>query len=182
MIAGGASAKVTLPRFFTDNMVVQQNSVLTLPGTAEPMSQVTVRTDWSDDVVKTKAGKDGRFSVTLPTPAAGGPYTLIVSDGTGDNTVLSNVLSGEVWLCSGQSNMEYPVKGWTQVMNADEVVATAQHPDIRLLQVRKNIYNPQNEMFTEGKTKRMFGKNETYLNLQSSGAVSRCLTGPYPAL
>ncbi len=139
MIAGGASAKVTLPRFFTDNMVVQQNSVLTLPGTAEPMSQVTVRTDWSDDVVKTKAGKDGRFSVTLPTPAAGGPYTLIVSDGTGDDTVLSNVLSGEVWLCSGQSNMEYPVKGWTQVMNAGEVVATAQHPDIRLLQVRKNI-------------------------------------------
>ena len=43
-------------------------------------------------------------------------------------------------------------------------------------------YNPQNEMFAEGKTKRMFGKNETYLNLQSSGAVSRCLTGPYPAL
>ena len=55
MIAGGASAKVTLPRFFTDNMVVQQNSVLTLPGTAEPMSQVTVRTDWSDDVVDRKS-------------------------------------------------------------------------------------------------------------------------------
>ncbi len=44
------------------------------------------------------------------------------------------------------------------------------------------LYNPQNEMFAEGKTKRMFGKNETYLNLQSSGAVSRCLTGSYPAL
>ena len=148
LVATGVEAKVTLPAFMTDNMIVQQNTTLTVPGTAVPGSTVTVTADWGDGVVeKTKAGKDGKFKVSLPTPPAGGPFTIIVSDGTRDgDAVLSNVLSGEVWLCSGQSNMEFPVKGWTQVMNADEVVATANHPDIRLLQVRKNIAcSPQDD-------------------------------------
>ena len=67
---------------------------------------------------------------------------MVLSDGTGDDLVLSNVLSGEVWLCSGQSNMEMPVEGWGgmgKIMNSDVVVATAQHPDIRLLQLTKKI-------------------------------------------
>lgn len=146
LIAGSSSAKVVLPKFFTDNMVVQRNSTLTVPGMAAPESEVTVMTDWSDTPAKGKADREGRFSITVPTPEAGGPYTLIVSDGTPDDVVLTNILSGEVWLCSGQSNMEYPIKGWTAVMDADHVVATAQHPDIRLLQVRKNIaYAPQED-------------------------------------
>lgn len=140
--------KVALPQFFTDNMVVQQNAVLTIPGTARPGSTVTVTADWADGAsAKAKADKDGRFRLMLSTPSAGGPYTVIVSDGDKDgDAVLSNVLSGEVWMCSGQSNMEFPVRGWTQVMNADEVVATANHPAIRLLQVRKNMaYAPQDD-------------------------------------
>lgn len=146
--AAAGWGKVTLPQFITDNMVVQQNAVLTIPGTALPGATVTVYADWADGATaKAKADNDGHFRLSLPTPAAGGPYTIIVSDGDKEgDAVLSNVLAGEVWMCSGQSNMEFPVRGWTQVMNADEVVATANHPAIRLLQVRKNIaYTPQED-------------------------------------
>ena len=138
LLAPMASAKITLPRFITDNMVVQQNNILTIPGTAAPGAKVSVKVDWDGGNAITKADNTGHFTLSLPTPAAGGPFTIILSDDTGDDLVLSNVLSGEVWLCSGQSNMEMPVNGWSAIMNRDEVVATAQHPDIRLLQVRKN--------------------------------------------
>lgn len=131
-------ATVTLPKFFTDNMLVQRDATLKIPGKAAPGAKVTFRTDWAEKPFTTKADKEGNFKFEVPTPAAGGPYTMIFSDGMGDDLVLSNVLSGELWLCSGQSNMEYPVKGWTEIYNGDEVVATSQHPDIRLLQVRKN--------------------------------------------
>ncbi|MBD5224440.1 MAG: 9-O-acetylesterase [Bacteroidales bacterium] len=145
-LAGGtavASAAVTLPHFYTDNMVVQRNSVITIPGTAAPGVEVTASADWNGGVSSSaKADADGRFALKLPTPDAGGPYTIVVTDGDAP-AVLSNVLSGEVWLCSGQSNMEFPVKGWTQIMNADEVVATSNHPEIRLLQIKKNTsYKP----------------------------------------
>lgn len=144
LVAFGASAEVVLPKFFTDNMLVQRDAMLTVAGKATPGAEVKVTTDWANGKAKGKAGADGAFSIALPTPGAGGPYTIIVDDGIGAPVVLSNVLSGELWLCSGQSNMEFPVKGWTQVMNADEVVATARHPEVRLLQIRKNTaYAPQ---------------------------------------
>lgn len=138
LVAANSFAAVRLPQFFTDNMVVQQKAVLTVPGVAAPGAKVTLVTDWEGGKASAKADKDGRFRLTVPTPEAGGPYTMIFSDGTGDDKVLCNVLSGEVWLASGQSNMEMPVKGWGEIMSQAEVVATAQHPDIRLLQIKKN--------------------------------------------
>lgn len=134
-----ADASVRLPSVFTDNMVIQQNAVLSVTGTADPLSVVTFRADWPGGEGVARADADGRFRMKIPTPPAGGPYTVIVDDGSGDagRTVLQNVLSGEVWLCSGQSNMEFPVKGdWAQLMDADEVVATMQRPALRLLQIR----------------------------------------------
>ncbi len=140
-----ASATVTLPQFFTNNMVVQQNATLTIPGTANPNSKVKVVADWLTAAIETKADSKGAFSLSLPTPAAGGPYTIVVSDDTKNGeVVLANILAGEVWLCSGQSNMEFPIQGWGKVMDADGIVATARHPEIRLLQIHKNIaYTPQ---------------------------------------
>lgn len=137
LLAADVSAVVQLPQFFTDNMVVQQNSTLTVPGTAMPGSEVTLVTDWDGGKATAKAGKDGRFRLTVPTPVAGGPYTMVFSDGTGDDKVLCNVLSGEVWLASGQSNMEMPVNGWGEIMNKAEVVATSHHPGIRLLHIKR---------------------------------------------
>lgn len=148
LVALGASAKVALPKFITDNMVVQQNANLTIPGTAEPGAKVTVTADWNGTVsASAKAGKDGRFKVQIPTPKAGGPYTIIVSDGTkGGDAVITNILSGEVWLCSGQSNMEFPVKGWGELPDADRIVAESVRPEIRLLRVKKEMaYTPQED-------------------------------------
>lgn len=145
--AAVCQAKVTLPKFITDNMVVQQNATLTIPGVCQPGADVTVKTDWMKGEAKGKADGEGRFSVSIPTPDAGGPYTIIISDGTADGAaVLSNVLSGEVWVCSGQSNMQFSAakESWgARLMNQDAVVATSQHPDIRLLQVRNTTsYRP----------------------------------------
>lgn len=131
--------EVRLPSFFSDNMVVQQNAVLTVTGEATPLSTVTFQADWDGGNGKTRADSDGHFKMKIPTPPAGGPYTVVIDDGSVGQCrkVLQNVLSGEVWLCSGQSNMEFPIKGdWAQLMNADEVVATMQRPALRLLQIK----------------------------------------------
>ena len=131
-----SSARVVLPNYMTDNMIVQQNSSFTFKGSAKPASTVRVIPGWSDKAFEAKAAKDGSFSIQVPTPPAGGPWAVTVDDGDGAHT-LENVLSGEVWLCSGQSNMEMPLEGWGKVMDYVHEIATSQHPDIRLLQVRK---------------------------------------------
>src|SRR5690606_22165521 len=96
------------------------------------------------------AGEDGTWSVNLPTGGAGGPYTLSISgDASGGETkVLSDVLLGDVWLCSGQSNMEWPL---TATENAGEAIASANHPSIRLLQLENTIAaRPQRTVRTVG--------------------------------
>ncbi len=142
-------AAVKLPSFISDNMVVQHNSALTIPGTAAPDARIEVTSDWLQTPVTARAAADGKFRVTIPTPEAGGPYTIIIKEVTPDGsdiTALQNVLSGEVWLAGGQSNMEYPVKGWTEVIDGDRVTGTSQHPDIRLLRVKKHqAFKPQED-------------------------------------
>lgn len=130
-------AKVTLPSFFTDNMVIQQNSLLTLPGEAKAGKQVTVKVSWNNKKYTAKAAADGKFKIEVPTPSAGGPYQIVVSDG--EKLTLNNVMAGEVWFCSGQSNMEMPVAGWGKVMNYEQEIADANYPSIRLLQVKKTV-------------------------------------------
>lgn len=131
----GAHAVPKLSPLFSDNMVIQQNADAPIWGTAKPGKAVTVSCSWSGKVVTAKAGPNGRWMATVRTPKAGGPHSITVSDG--NKVVINGVMAGEVWLCSGQSNMEYPVKGWTSVLNADEELANSVHPGIRLLQVHK---------------------------------------------
>ncbi len=138
-----AGATVTLPKFFTDSMVVQQNAELTIPGWAKRNATVKITPSWGE-TVKVKAGKDGSFVAKLATPEAGGPYTITFDDG--QKTTLSDVLAGEVWFCSGQSNMEMPVEGWGKVMDYRREVENANSPQLRLLQVRKaTSYSPQTD-------------------------------------
>ena len=145
-----ADAAVKLPNYITDNMIVQQNSVLTVNGYAAAGSTVKVSAGWTDAIQSVKAGKDGKFTVSLPTPPAGGPYSITFLDKDGRVNV-ENVVSGDIWFCSGQSNMEFPVQGWTTVMGYDREVATAHHPDIRLLQVRKKTaIEPQEDIEVNG--------------------------------
>ena len=129
-------AKVTLPSFFTDNMVIQQKSTLILPGKAKAGKQVTVKTSWDNRKYTVKAGVDGSFTLQLPTPAAGGPYQITLSDG--EILTLRNIMVGEVWVCSGQSNMEMQVEGWGKVMNYQQEKEEAEnYPNIRFLLVEK---------------------------------------------
>ena len=129
-------AKVTFPAFFSDNMIVQRNATLELFGKADANKKVTVKASWDGQSHETKADAEGNWSVTLSTPDAGGPYRITCSDGK--KTVLDNVMSGEVWFCSGQSNMEMPLAGWGKIKNYEQEIAAAGYPDIRLFQVKKN--------------------------------------------
>lgn len=143
-----AQAKVVLPSYITDNMVVQRNSVMKITGHASSGSKVNVIAGWDSRSREVKADSEGKFDISLDTPDAGGPYSIIIAD-KDSKVKVGNVLSGELWLCSGQSNMEFPVEGWTSLMDADHVVSTARNPDIRLLQVKKRVaFSPQDDIET----------------------------------
>ena len=118
-------AKVVLPAPFSDNMVLQQQSEARFWGTASPGKRVTIRPSWSSQAITTTADRDGRWQTSVPTPKAGGPYTIELSDG--EPLTLRDVLIGEVWLCSGQSNMEMPMRGFNNqpVEGSTEVIVEA---------------------------------------------------------
>lgn len=130
-----AMALPKLSPLFSDHMVMQQQTDAPIWGTAKPGRKVTITASWNNEKVVTTADKSGEWNATLKTPKAGGPYYITITDGK--PVELKDVMIGEVWLCSGQSNMEFPVRGWAQVLNADQEVAEANHKDIRLLQIHK---------------------------------------------
>lgn len=132
-----AYSKVILPSFYADNMVLQQKALMTVKGKAIPNSTVKFKASWDNKTILAKADAQGEFTIKFRVPAASmKAYKLSFSDGNGEK-VLSDVYSGEVWLCSGQSNMEMPVKGWGMINENDrEVADAAKYPMIRFLQVR----------------------------------------------
>jgi sialate O-acetylesterase len=133
-------AEVRLPKVFGSHMVLQQEKPLTIWGWAQPNETVTAQL--SSERVRVQANERGEWKAVLPAMKAGGPYTLSVS---GSNTVqYEDVLFGEVWLCSGQSNMEM---GIGMVRNSKEEIAAANYPGIRLLKVlRKWTPEPQSDI------------------------------------
>lgn len=125
---------------FTDNMVLQQRSRTAIWGTAEPGRKVTINASWAKKQIwETTTGADGRWRAEITTPAAGGPYTLTLSDGA--PFVLKNILIGEVWICSGQSNMEMRVADRVTGYEAEMAEAEG-YPEIRLLHI-ENTSNPK---------------------------------------
>ena len=103
-------AKVRLAPIFADNMVLQQRSEAAVWGKAEPGTKVKITTTWSKEKITAVADADGKWFTRIATPVAGGPYELTFNDG--DKLTLKNVLIGEVWICSGQSNMAQQMKGY----------------------------------------------------------------------
>ncbi|ADY52981.1 Sialate O-acetylesterase [Pseudopedobacter saltans DSM 12145] len=138
-------AQVNLPSFFSDNMVLQRNAEVNFWGWGNRGGQVTIIPSWSKDTIKVKVTGYGRFDTKLRTPEAGGPYDITVITGR-YKKVLKNVLIGEVWLCSGQSNMQWSSNNKLQEM-LDEL-PKANNPRIRLLQI-SNIATkfPQDNIF-----------------------------------
>ena len=124
-------ADVTLPAIFSENMVVQREEDINVWGKADPSESVTVRL--GPDTQQTSAGEDGTWSVKLDGLRAGGPYDLTVS---GKNSItVRNVAIGEVWLCSGESNMEFKVMA---ARNGREEIAEAHLPMVRVFTVKHN--------------------------------------------
>ena len=111
LVAMGAQAKVKLPHILGDNMIIQQNAQTNLWGWDKPGTNVEVTTSWSSQKYSARTGKDGKWFVKVHTPKAS--YTpLSITFDDGEKITINNVLSGEVWVCAGQSNMEMPVKGF----------------------------------------------------------------------
>lgn len=132
-------AKVKLPAVFSDNMVLQQKNKAAIWGQAEPGRSVTLATTWSTEKYTANADQKGKWKIIMSTPAYGGPYTITISDG--EELTLNNVLIGEVWLCSGQSNMEMPLAGWGKIKDYEKEIGEAKYPHIRLLQVEHQTSN-----------------------------------------
>jgi sialate O-acetylesterase len=124
-------ANISLPEIFSDNMVLQQKSDVILWGWAKTGETVTIKGDWMDQDITTKASNQGTWRITLKTPVAGGPYNIHIKGY--NELILKNVLIGEVWLCSGQSNMEMSAQ--SGINNADEEIKNADWPTIRLFTV-----------------------------------------------
>ena len=138
-------AQTRLNGLFADGMVVQRDTEVAVWGHDEPGQKVRVRASWGAKV-ETKADRDGTWRVKVSTPKAGGPHQLTVRGS--DEVVVSDLWSGEVWLCSGQSNMEMPVKGFTNqpVNGSQEAILGAVGDTIRLFHVARN---PSLELATE---------------------------------
>lgn len=137
-------AEVKLPSVFGDHMVLQRNQSLKIWGWAKKGEKVEVR---FNGYVKTqKAGREGTWSIELPSMTAGGPYELRVS---GENEiVLKNILIGDVWICSGQSNMEWPISQTNYTETDTSFINNAQ---VRMMKVWvETDYLPKKDITTDG--------------------------------
>lgn len=158
-------AEVRLSPLFTDNMVFQQRVKAPVWGKASPGATVTVIPSWNGKTYSCVAGADGKWSVKIDTPKGSYKrYSVSISDG--EPLTLHNVVVGEVWICSGQSNMEMPVESWRAVrINKNDIDRASEYPFLRLLYVTKTTgmsprdgFDAENDGWTESapKTARAF--------------------------
>ena len=125
--------RIILPSVFADNMVLQQNSEVAIWGWSDPGETIRIIASWNKDTVKVKADNSSKWTTSIKTIAAGGPYSIqILGNG---KVQLNNVMLGEVWICSGQSNMEMSVN-W-KLINGEEEAAKAANANIRIFHVEK---------------------------------------------
>lgn len=127
---------VKLPAIFSDHMVLQQKTKVQFWGWADPGEMVSVNPGWSERAIGAKTDASGKWEVSIRTPSAGGPYTINIK---GNNSIkLEDVLVGEVWVCSGQSNMVFSLKSSDK---AAAEIALANLPSIRYFSVKRQYGN-----------------------------------------
>lgn len=129
-------AEVRLPRLFGDNMVLQRDKPIAVWGWASPGEKIIIRFNGQTRTVK--ADKQGQWTLRLDPMSAGGPYQMTVTGAKSDKT-FNNVMVGEVWICSGQSNMEMPIAGWGKINNYQEEIAAANFDAIRQIKVPTTV-------------------------------------------
>src|SRR5688572_24066322 len=132
-------SRVQLPAFFSDGMILQQKTDVAIWGWAKPGIFVKITTSWNKKTYTIKTNDNGRWVSKLNTIAAGGPYNIIISDG--DPVEIKNVLLGEVWLCSGQSNMEMPMKGFKDqpIKGSNDEIFNATNDQIRIYTIPRAV-------------------------------------------
>jgi sialate O-acetylesterase len=134
VLGTAASADVRLPSILSDNMVLQGGDMAPIWGWADPNEEIHVTVSWGAAERTIHAGDDGKWMFKLTAPEVGGPYEMTFK---GNNAVtIKNILVGEVWLCSGQSNMEMAVRS---AANAEQEIAAAAYPKIRLFTVQRKV-------------------------------------------
>jgi len=132
------NAEIKLPAIFADGMVMQQKTIANIWGKATANSPISLIGSWDNKKMTTNANAQGDWRLSIATPAAGGPYSIKISDGK--TLTLKNILLGELWLCSGQSNMEMPMKGFKNqpVEGANMDILKSTNPNLRLFTVKRN--------------------------------------------
>ncbi|MEL7123714.1 MAG: sialate O-acetylesterase [Bacteroidota bacterium] len=143
LIAFQVNAEVSLPQFFSDNMILQRDQKVPVWGWAEQGEKVTIA--FNGQTIKTKADKNGKWYIELDAmKASSQPLEMKIK---GQNEIIiKNILIGDVWICSGQSNMEWPIASSN---NFAEEVKNAKYPNIRLLQVPNKIaFKPAEDILT----------------------------------
>lgn len=127
-------AELRLPALISDGMVLQQGEEISIWGWAEPGELIAVSGSWQNEEMIATADMDGQWMLKMDPHEAGGPYELTIS---GEKTItIKNIMFGEVWVCSGQSNMEWIV---ANSADAEKEIAEADYPDIRMFTVVKNV-------------------------------------------
>ena len=146
-LAQPGTGRVRLPSLIGSGMVLQRDCEARIWGWAAPDARIKLTASWDTQTHNVRADGEGRWDVRLRTPGAGGPYTLTIDDG--ERVTLDDILIGEVWLCSGQSNMEMPLKGFdSQPVHGglDAAMRAGGYPGIRLFQVaRATASEPQQD-------------------------------------
>jgi len=131
-------AEVTLPAIVSSNMVLQRNTTIELWGWADANEEITIKTSWLEGGVLVKADNEGTWRLEVKTSNSKTPQTINIKSSSSD-ILLKNILFGEVWLCSGQSNMQQPLKGnkGQPVFSGPMAIATANNPNLRLFTVAR---------------------------------------------
>lgn len=156
LMLSASAGNLKLPAIISDNAVLQQNTSVRLWGHDLPGTTVTARPSWQSDPVIAKTSESGKWTMELQTPPASmTPLEITFSDSNGESKTISGLLSGEVWLASGQSNMEMPLRGfWTQPVEgaAQTIAYSGKTPHIRMATIpKKGSYSPMDDTETEWK-------------------------------
>ncbi len=134
LIFGQSIAQIRLPHILSSGMVLQQKADVKLWGWAGPAEKIKITPSWTKDTIKTKSDGNGKWQITIHTPKAGGPYNIQFH---GKNSItLQNVWLGEVWVCSGQSNMEFTYN-WRKTKDVAADFATCNKYQLHFFQIPK---------------------------------------------
>lgn len=144
LIVSTSNAKVSLPHFFSENMVVQRDKPIRIWGNADKKEPVII--SFNGITEKVVADKNGKWKAELPAMNFGGPFEMVIQ-GKENKIAFGNVLIGDVWICSGQSNMEFNLSG---DLTADEAIKNSDNKKIRLLTVPKTIQTREQENIESG--------------------------------